>query len=228
MRIIRHLVPVEAGELPLTVARAGAHALDKRAAIVIVPSIFGVALDLQDQMEELATDARVVVALDTFFREGEGPIPYDKGPQAIALLASFDRKRAYRDLQAAITWTRAQEGVARVVMLGICFGGSYALLAAADQLVDGVVTWHGSRMESVVHRAPEIRCPMRLHFGSLDPIVPKAALDTIRGAFAGHDAVHIIEHEGANHGFSHRTAAGYHAPAERAGMDALRELAASG
>ena len=220
MTISRHLLPVEAGELPLTIARGAG----RGAAIVIVPSLFGVALDLQEQMEELAQDASMVVALDTFFREGAGPVPYDDLTRAVALLPNFDRKRAYRDLRATIAWLREQEGVSRVVMLGICFGGSYALLAAADHVVDGVVTWHGSRMESFVARAPEIQCPMRLHFGSVDPIVPKAALDTIRTAFAGNAAVQIVEHEGANHGFSHRTGPAYDARAERAGMDALREL----
>ena len=219
MTIERHLVPVEAGELPLTVARGAGQG----AAIVIVPSIFGVAHDLQEQMQELARDAALVVAIDPFFRECDGPTPYTEMAQAIALLGKFDRKRAYRDLQAAITWTRAQ-GSSRVVALGICFGGSYVLLAAADQLVDGVVTWHGSRMESFADRAPQIRCPMRLHFGSLDPIVPKAALDTLRNAFAGNEAVQIIEHEGVTHGFSHRTGQAYDAAAERAGMDALSEL----
>jgi carboxymethylenebutenolidase len=221
MTISQHLVPVEAAELPITVARAGGHG----AAIVIVPSIFGIHDDLQEQMEELAKDASLVLATDTFFREGKGPVPYDDLAQAIQYLQTFDRKRAYRDIRAAIAWARAQEGISRVVMLGICFGGSYALLAAADGAVDGVVTWHGSRMESFVQRAAEIRCPMHLHFGSLDPIVPPAALATLRDAFAGHSNVQIIEHADATHGFSHRTAAAYNPRAEHAGMASLRELA---
>jgi carboxymethylenebutenolidase len=220
MTVTKRTIPVEAGELPLTVASAEG----RGAAIVIVPSVFGVAPDLEQQMEELASDARLVIAIDPFFREGGGHLPYDDLAPAIARLGSFDRKRSYRDLRAAIDWARAQDGVDRVVALGICFGGSYVLLAAADGLVDGIVTWHGSRMESFVHRAPEVKCPAHLHFGGIDPIVPPAALDALRAAFNGQGHVQMIVHEGVNHGFSHRTGRAFDAAAERAGMDSLREL----
>ena len=113
------------------------------------------------------------------------------------------------------------------MLLGICFGGPYALLAAADGVVDGVVTWHGTRMEDYLARAAEMRCPMRLHFGSADPFVPQEAVETVRTAFGGRRDVRIIVHAGATHGFSHRAAArAYDVHAERAGMDSLRELVA--
>lgn len=99
--------------------------------------------------------------------------------------------------------------------------------AAADGVVDGVVTWHGTRMESYVKRAAEMRCPMRLHFGSADPFVSLEAVEAVRAAFAGHRDVRIIVHDGATHGFSHRAAPqAYDDHAERAGMDSLRELIA--
>ena len=221
MAVTAQTIPVEAGELPLTVARAEG----RGAAIVIVPSVFGVARDLEQQMDELASDAGLVIAMDPFFREGGGPMPYDDLAPAMARLASFDLRRCYRDLCAAIEWARAQDGVSRVIALGICFGGGYVLRAAADGLIDGFVTWHGSRMESLVHRAADVKCPVRMHFGSADPIVPPPALDAIRSAFAGHRDVQMIVHEGVNHGFSHRTGRAYDASAERAGMESLRELA---
>jgi hypothetical protein len=51
---------VDQGEMPLAIATAGG----KAAAIVILPSAFGIACDLEAQMEELALEASVVVALD--------------------------------------------------------------------------------------------------------------------------------------------------------------------
>jgi carboxymethylenebutenolidase len=176
-------------------------------------------------MDELAGEARLVIAIDPFFREGAGYLPYDELAPAIARLGAFDLKRAYRDLGAALGWARAQDGVQRVIALGICFGGGYVMRAAADGLVDGFVTWHGSRMEALVHRAPDVKCPAHLHFGGIDPIVPPAALAAIRTAFSGHEQVQMFVHEGVNHGFSHRTGRAFDAAAERAGMDSLRELA---
>jgi carboxymethylenebutenolidase len=223
MPIAHQRLPVEAGELPLTIARAGGAG----AAVVIVPSAFGVGPDLEAQMEELATDASIVVAIDPFFRGDGGPAPYDDRPRAMARIHEIDRQRAYRDLRAAIDWVRDEHRVPSVLLVGICFGGWFALHAAADRAVDGVITWHGSRMETCLERAADVRCTMRLHFGSDDPIVPPEALDAIRRAFADRSDVRIVVHDGATHGFSHRGAQrAYHPDAERSGMDSVRELIA--
>ncbi len=224
MPITHDMLRVEAGELPLTVARSNGDG----AAIVIAPSAFGVATDLEEQMDELAGEASLVVAIDPFFRGDAGPASYDDMARVLARLQSLDRERFYRDLRAAIDWARAEARGQRVVVLGICFGGPFALLAAADGAADGVVTWHGTRMENFLERAAEMCCPMRLHFGSADPFVSKEAVASVGEAFAGRTDVRVVVHDGATHGFSHRAAPlAYDARAERAAMDALRELVAA-
>lgn len=217
-----HLLPVEQGELPLTITRASG----RGAAVVIMPSAFGVAPGVQAQMEELAADASLVVAFDPFFRGDAGPASYEDMPRVMARLQAIDRERCSRDLAAAIAWARAESG-RPVVVLGVCFGGPFALLAAADGMVDGVVTWHGTRMESFLSRAADVQCPMRLHFGSADPLVPARAVDALRSAFAHRENVEIIVHEGAAHGFSHPDAKAYDARAERAAFASLRQLVRS-
>lgn len=222
MTATRHAIPVEGGALPLTVARAGGTG----AAVVIVPSAFGVGADLEAQMEEAAADARAVVAIDPFFREDAGPAAYDDRDRAIGRLQALDRARTLRDLRAAMQWIHLEEPGAPVVVLGICFGGPFALAAAADGLAQGVVTWHGTRMEQALARAGEMRCPMRLHFGDRDPIVPMTAVEAVRAAFAGRADVEVTVHEGATHGFSHRASArSYDPTAEQAGLASLRALA---
>ncbi len=225
MTIDHHRLPLEDGALPLTIARGSG----RGAGLVIVPSAFGIGPDLETQMEELAADARLVVALDPFFRDDAGLVPYDDMARVMKRLNALDRARALDDLRAVIAWVRREAPGARVVYLGICFGGPFGLLVAADGAVDGVVTWHGSRMESYLERASEMRCPMRLHFGSADPVTPPEALEAIRGAFAARDDVRVVVHEGATHGFSQRSALrAYDADAERAGMASVRELVAAG
>lgn len=226
MTVTHHLLPVDhlgVEHLPLTIARGDGAG----AAVVIVPSAFGVAADLEAQMEELAQDASLVVAIDPFFREDAGPAPYDDMPRVMARIGAVDRQRTHADLHAAIAWVRGQQRQQKVVVLGICYGGPYALLAAADGLADGVVTWHGTRMADFLARASEMRCPMRLHFGGEDPFVPMPAVEAIRSAFAGHHDARIIVHEGATHGYSHPAAPhAYDPQAERASMDSVRELIA--
>ena len=221
MTIARHLLPVELGELPLTIARGGGTG----AAVVIVPSAFGVGADLEAQMEELAEQSSLVVAIDPFFREDAGPVVYDDRARAITRLQAMNRKRAYEDFRAALKWARGEGSGGAVVALGICMGGPFALLAAADAIVDGLVTWHGTRMESFLDLAVDMRCPMRHHFGATDPFVPPEAVEAVKNAFKGRADVVIVVHEGAGHGFSHRALArAYDERAERAGMDAVREM----
>jgi carboxymethylenebutenolidase len=221
MTITTELLAVEDGHLPLTIARA----LGAGAAVVLMPSAFGVGFDLQAQMEELAADAAVVVAIDPFFREDGGPAPYEDMKRAVARLRALDVDRARRDLRAAIEWARRQGGGHPVVIVGICFGGPYALEAAADGTVDGVVIWHGTHVERSLGRAAEMRCPLRLHFGDADPFVPKDSIEAVRAAFRGRDDVSVVVHRGATHGFTHRAASqAYDERAERTAMDAVREL----
>jgi carboxymethylenebutenolidase len=219
--IEQHLLSVEQGELPLTIARGGGTGT----AVVIVPSAFGIGADLEAQMQEIAEHAALVAAMDVFFREDAGPVPYEDRARAMARLQGMNRERVFRDLRATIDWTRAEAGGRKVVVLGICLGGPFALLAAAERLADGVVTWHGTRMEMFLERAAEMRCPMRHHFGAADPFSPPDAVAAVQNAFADRKDVAIVVHEGASHGFSQRALArAYDERAERAGMDAVREL----
>lgn len=198
------------------------------AAVVIVPSAFGVAPDLVAQMDDLADTARLVVTFDPFFRDDPGPIPYDAMARVMARLQKLDRERLADDLRAVLAWTRAEAG-GPVVVVGVCFGGPFALAAAADGLADGLVTWHATRLEDHLARVAEVRGPVRLHYGGADPFVPPAAVERVRAAFAGHPDARVVVHEGATHGFTHRAAPqAFDAAAERAAMDAVRAIAGRG
>ena len=201
---------------PVVVA---AGTVEASSALVVMPAAFGIGADVAAQLQELAAHAAVVVAVDPFARDAPEPLPYTDTPAVMQRLQGLDRARASADFHAAIDLARTQ--APRVVALGVCFGGVFALSAAADGLVDAAVTWHGGRLETLMGRASEMRCPLRLHFGAVDPIVPPAAVDSIRAAFAGRDDVDVVVHAGATHGFTHRSAVVFSAPAEAAAMQAV-------
>lgn len=206
--------------IPLTLARAGGTGR----AVVIVPSAFGVSDDLLEQMVELAEDARLVVTYDPFFRTDPRVSPYEDMPGVMQRLSRLDRLAAYRDALTVIAWTRAQADVSGVIGVGVCFGGPFVLSAASEGLLDGFVTWHGSRMENFLSGAAAITCPVHLHYGSVDPVTPAASISALCEALPH---ARVFVHEGATHGFSHRAAPqAYHASAERAGMDSVRTLIA--
>lgn len=193
-------------------------------ALVVVPSIFGPAPDLEARLAPLSERALVVLP-DPFWRVGGGVIPYGDREPAFARLKDFDLARCDDDLRAVIAFAR-ERGNGRVAGLGICFGGPFVLRFAGEGELDGVVTWHGSRMENFLKRAGDTTCPLRLHFGADDPITPPDAIEKIRSAFASHPDVSVVVHTGAVHGYSHDGEA-YDGSAFRAGLDATRELLAT-
>jgi carboxymethylenebutenolidase len=216
-------VAVDGGGVPVAVRRAGAGA-----ALVIVPSAFGITDDLVAQMEALAPDAGPVVAMDLFWRGAPGPVPYDDMKTVMGRIQTLDRVRALDAFRAVVAWARAQPGCdGRVVGLGVCFGGPFAFLGAADGLLQGVVTWHGTRLEGFLENVAAMRCPMSLHFGARDRVVPMEAVERVREAFAGRGDVEVVVHPGADHGFTHASGPTWDAAATASAMAGARRLLAS-
>ena len=215
-------VEVEGGSVPVYVQ--GSEDSREVPGLVVVPSIFGPAPDLLKQMSELS-DAALVVVVDPFWRVGGGVAPYDDPAGAIGRLEGFDWDQGLSDVRAVIDWMR-QRCNGRVAGLGICFGGPVVLVAAGQGALEGVITWHGSRMENYLDRADRISCPLRFHFGSADPVTPPEAIEKIRAAFAAHKDVSFVLHPGLEHGFSHEGST-YDPGAARAGVDDTRALLAA-
>ncbi len=210
----------DGGAIPLTICAGEGADLP---GLVVVPSIFGVTEDLTAQLEELAERA-VVVALDPFWRVEAGPISYADAPAALARMQKLDLAACYRDILTTLRWVANHPRTSgRVAMLGICFGGPFALLAAADGHLAGVATWHGSRMQHFLDRAKDMQCPMIHHMGGSDAVVPADAIEAIEAAFADRDDVQVVVHPGAAHGFTHRNNQHHDPVAEQA---ALRDVVA--
>lgn len=170
-------------------------------AVLVVPSVFGPAPDLLDRLAGLATDTLVVVP-DPFWKTGEQVVPYDRLDDAIARMEGFDWGTCNREMATAVDWAR-EHGNGRVVGVGICFGGPFVLRMGRAGLLDGVVTWHGSRLEQFLDGVADMDCPVRHHLGGDDPITPPEVVDSLRKAFAGHADCEIVVHPGATHGFTH-------------------------
>jgi carboxymethylenebutenolidase len=214
-------VEVESGAVPVQVL--GPEDARSVPGLVVVPSIFGPAPDLLASLASLA-DAALVVVPDPFWHEGGGVVPYTEHEDAVQRLRGFERDRCFAEMRAVIEWTRNRCND-RVAGLGICFGGPVMLTAAGEGSLDGLVTWHGSRMESYLDRAKEITCPLRFHFGEADPVTPPDAVERIRAAFAHHPDASFVVHPGLVHGFSHEGPS-YDAAAASCGIEATRDLLA--
>jgi carboxymethylenebutenolidase len=173
--------------------------------LIIFPSIFGISPELAEHADEIAATGAIVVVFDPFVRSAD-PGGFEEGDRerAFKRMGSIDFKRMtadFREVLAALKADPACNG--RVVGLGICLGGSFVFNAAADGELEGVATWHGSRMSGVIDRASEVKCPVLMDFGDEDPVAPVEEIEKIRAACAAIDDFRLRVHPGAGHGFSH-------------------------
>lgn len=197
----RRIIGIELDEGSIPTVVQGPISFEGVPAVLVVPSVFGPTPELLERLAQLGTSALTCVP-DPFWRTGEGALAYSDRDSVVARMSEFDVQQCRRDMGAVAAWAR-EHGNRTVIGLGICFGGPYVLRMAADHELDGLVTWHGSRMESALARAPDITCPVRHHLGSRDAMTPPTVVDALRAAFAGHPDAQIIVHNGADHGFTH-------------------------
>jgi len=213
-------VEVEGGAVPVHVPGSD-EANPGLPGLVVVPAIYGPTPDLLEAIGSLS-DVSFAVIMDPFWRAGGGAVPYVERQRAIERLRGFDLQSCMTEARAVVEWARARSN-GSVFGLGICFGGPVVLELAADRLLAGLVTWHGSRMDRFLDRADEIDCPIRMQFGGEDPVTPPEAIDKIRAALGGKPDVDFVVHPGCYHGYALR---GEHFDAEALAADlaATRKL----
>lgn len=173
--------------------------------LIVFPSIFGITGELAQHADQIAATGAVVLAFDPFARgDDPGGLEEADRERAFKRMGGLDVGRVTRDFRELIAALKVDPACnGRVVGLGICLGGPFVFDAAADSELDGVVTWHGSRMGNAVARAAEVKCPVLMDFGDEDPVVPAEELTRIESACRVIGDFRMRVHPGAGHGFSH-------------------------
>ncbi|MBX6369907.1 MAG: dienelactone hydrolase family protein [Rhodospirillales bacterium] len=168
-----------------------------RGAMVVLQEIFGVNRHIRAVADRFAGEGYCVVAPALFDRLQEG-IELGYGPDDIAegrdLRAKIELDKTLLDVQAAIDEARRY---GKVAVVGYCWGGSLAYLAATR--LEGLacaVGYYGGMIAE--HRNEKVRVPTILHFGDSDASIPMSDVEKIREA---HPDIPIYVYS-AGHGFS--------------------------
>ena len=167
-----------------------------RGAVVIAQEIFGVNRHIRAVADGYAAAGYVTIA----------PCLYDRVRRGIELGYSepeVQQGRGYRlqipkektllDLTSSINVIKH---VGRVAVLGYCWGGTLAYLAACDLPVACAVSYYGGQIKDHLAKSP--RRPVMYHFGELDPHIPVSDIEKIRAA----DPNGIFHLYPAGHGFN--------------------------
>ncbi len=182
-------------------------------ALLLLPPIFGVELVIEGLADRYAARGFVTLAPNQFWRDAEpGIMPRtDAGRErAFARARRVDVDQIVGDVRTAVAALRAMPRCnGKVAVLGICFGGRYAFLAAARLDVQAAGAFHGTQIGLSLGDGPTVHAPLSLQFGADDPITPPEEIDAIRAALAHRPDAEITVHPGSTHNFSLPGVPGY-------------------
>lgn len=185
--------------------------------IVMVQEIFGVNKGIREAADRFAKDGYTVLAPDLFWRFKPNLELTDKGEdleEAFDYYHRFDVKQGVSDLGQAVKTLRQHPAcTGKVAILGFCLGGKLAYLTAADRVVNAAVAFYGGGIADHLNLAKAICCPLLMHFGEEDEMMPSEQTDAIRAAFSGRKEVEVEMYPGVGHAFYNHTRASYDASA---------------
>jgi carboxymethylenebutenolidase len=188
--------------------------------ILLITAIFGIDDEMKELSDAFAGDGFVVSVPDIFWRVMPGPTADME--KAFDRYGKFDPDQGMLDIEDLIKDLKARPRCnGKVAVLGFCFGGRYAHLAATRLGVDAAGAYHGTAIGQHLDETGKIKCPVSYHFGDSDPVVPMDEVEAIRKSYAGRDNAEIAVYEGASHNFSMPYKEGYDEAAATASLAAV-------
>ncbi len=176
------------------------------AGLVVVQEIFGVNAHIRGVTDGFARDGFLAVAPAMFDRIEPGvELGYEDADmqRARGFIPKLDLEKALMDVAAAMDFA-AQSTGKKVGIVGYCFGGSMAWLAATRLHPAAAVGYYGGLIAR--HSSENPTAPVMLHFGKNDAHIPESDVETIRTA---HPEVEIYSYERASHAFNRDVSPSY-------------------
>jgi carboxymethylenebutenolidase len=175
------------------------------AGLVVVQEIFGVNPHIRSVADGYAKDGFLTIAPALFDRiERNVELGYEGADRekAMGLMGKLDTDKALADVAAAMNYAIG-DACKKTGVIGYCFGGTLAWLAAARLRPAAVVGYYGGRIGNYAAEKPS--APVMLHFGKQDAHIPPEEVDKIHVA---HPEVEIYWYD-AGHGFNCDARASY-------------------
>lgn len=192
-----------AGSIPAYVARP---ASTPKAAIIVIPEIFGVNPGIRQKCDKWAAEGYLAVAPDLFWRFAPGvelnPDVEAELQQAFGYFQRYDANDGIYDIEATIRWIRGDAGVAKVGCAGYCLGGRLAYMAAARTDIDVSVGYYGVMIDQMLDESHAIANPLMLHIPTADHFVGPEAQAAIHAGLDDHPKVTLHDYAGLDHGFA--------------------------
>jgi carboxymethylenebutenolidase len=177
------------------------------AGLVVIQEAFGVNQHIRSVADGYAKEGFLALAPALYDRLERGvELGYEGADRerGIAIARKMNLDDAVKDVAAALEYLQKSAGK-KCGVIGYCLGGTMAWLAATRLSPSAAVGYYGGYIPRFAHETP--RCPVMLHFGTLDKHIPKEEIDKVQVA---HPEVQIYWYN-ADHGFNCDARASYNA-----------------
>lgn len=182
----------------------------RRGGVIVLQEIFGIDEHIRADCERWGLAGFEALAPSMFDRQEPGYLGR-RDTEGFALGRQYAQANgpdnALDDISTCLDYLRPR---GPVFVVGYCYGGSMAWLAAC-RLGDlaAASSYYGSMVHNHAHETP--RCPVILHFGREDHVIPMSQVEAI-GAAQPNVPLHVYED---GHGFNNRDGAAAHLARKR-------------
>jgi carboxymethylenebutenolidase len=165
--------------------------------LVVIQEIFGVNHHIRALADRFAALGYTAIAPALFDRAQRGvDIGYTEATikQGVDLRARIKLDDTLKDIAASVA---ALKGTGKIGVVGYCWGGSLAFLAATRLSgIAGAVGYYGGMIAAHANEKPKV--PVMLHFGEKDHGIPLSDVEKVKAA---RPEVKVFTYP-ADHGFS--------------------------
>ena len=172
-------------------------------AIVIASAVHGVNADVRAIADEFALHGAIAAAPDLFWRSIPGPLAREDDRTKQRSQPRLAKIRAGEaDLADTLAGLRKElQWNGRAAVMGLCYGGPYAILGPKRLGYDAGISCHGSQMLDYIGELEGLARPVCIIWGDADHQAPAEVLDTYRGAAARMKNLELHIFPGVLHGY---------------------------
>jgi carboxymethylenebutenolidase len=168
---------------------------EAKGGIVVVQEIFGVTNHIKRVADQYAAQGYRAIAPAMFDRvERNVMLDYSQIQKGLEYMHQLTWPNTLADLNAAANEIR---GAGSASVVGYCWGGTVAHVAASDLTLDAAISYYGGGVAKMLDKKP--RCPIVYHFGDKDASIPLPDVDKIKKA---NPESSVFVYPGAGHGFN--------------------------
>jgi carboxymethylenebutenolidase len=148
-----------------------------RGALVIIQEIFGITQHMREVADQYAVQGYTSIVPAMFDRVRPGIVlDYSQMQEGVETMMQLKPSQTLLDMGAAVE--AAALAGRKTGVVGYCWGGTMAYVAACRLPISAAVSYYGGRILQYADRKP--RCPVMYHFGEKDQSIPMGTVEKVR------------------------------------------------